>query len=108
MHKQDPEAFRALEREVLKENLGFEGVLALGGSTPMHNQDLLEGQVCIHLRADQKSGLELDSGIGSTTFPQQRAFQESWAKRLPVYEALASLTLHNTNDYAAMLQLHHL
>jgi shikimate dehydrogenase len=103
LHKQDPEEFRAMEREVLKENLGFEGVLALGGGTPMHNQDLLEGQVCIHLTAGQTQVWSWIQQSGSQLFPNKEAFQESWAKRLPVYEALASLTLHNTNDYAAML-----
>ena len=103
LHKENPEAFRALEREVLKENLDFEGVLALGGGAPMYNQDLLQDQVCIHLTADQKQVWEWIQESGSQLFPNKEAFEESWTQRLPVYEALASLTVHNTNDYAAML-----
>lgn len=102
--------FRELELSLLEKALQGEGVLSLGGSTPLNPaaQELLKDHRCIHITADLDLivGWIQESGRPAT-FPagDLKTVTESLRKeRHQVYAALANHTVHNHNDYPKLVE----
>lgn len=82
--------FRKIERECLESILEKDGLLAVGGGTPLHNEVLLSEHLCIHITADKDQVFEWIKESGPTPlFSSRAAFDALWDKRLPVYERLS-------------------
>lgn len=96
-------AFREMERAAVAQALaGHSGVVALGGGAPMDpaSRDLLAGHRVVYLRtgftaAVQRVGLDTPRPLLLRN-PRAR-MRELLAQRLPVYEALARITV-DTDD----------
>jgi shikimate kinase len=98
------EHFRELEHEVLKRVLAQPGaaIVALGGGTPMmqENQALIRGHKVVHISAPKSVIFERIMIHGKPAFFSAEVdafdhFQELWAKRAPIFESLAELTIQN-------------
>lgn len=73
------------------------GVIALGGGTPMRDQNrlLIRNQVPVHITAPQDVVRERVTAAG---WPQAGRFGELWKEREPVYQQLAQFTVENTGS----------
>jgi shikimate kinase len=98
------EHFRELEHEVLKTALTNPNplILALGGGTPMmqENQDLIRPHQVVHISAPKSVIFERIMIHGKPAFFSAEVdafdhFQELWAKRAPIFESLADVTIQN-------------
>lgn len=88
--------FRTLESETLTEVIQQpEGVIALGGGTPMRDQNrpLIRGQVSVHITAPQDV---VRRRVMEAGWPEAHRFDEIWQQRDPVYRQLAQFTVENT------------
>ncbi len=103
--------FREIELLLLEKALEGEGVLALGGSTPLNSaaQKLLKNHTCIHITADLDLLVEWIQESGRpATFPAgdlKTVTEKLRKERQPVYAALATHTVHNNNDYPALMEI---
>lgn len=104
------EHFKQLEQEALKKLLQNQGILALGGSTPLNPevQDLLQGHVCVHITADMEDLVErIEANGRPASFPQgdlREVIASLSQARHPVYAALATHTVHNHRDAPRLLE----
>ncbi len=103
--KHGEETFRKLERQSLIDLLNaesFDGVLSLGGGTPIHSADILKEHVCIHLNADAADVFQWIKESGFPPFfseenPRQ-SFEKLWQERMPHYENLATYNIYNNGN----------
>lgn len=104
LNKHGEDFFRTLENSALEEVLSREQpfVLALGGGTPLleQNQKLLKDLQIVHVKAPRSVVFERIMINGKPAFfPEEEDafdhFQKLWAKRLPVFEELAEITVNN-------------
>ncbi|MBT4385171.1 hypothetical protein HOD30_05505 [Candidatus Peregrinibacteria bacterium] len=103
--------FHMLEGEVLEEALKGEGVLALGGSTPLHHAESLKGQTCINITAnkDQVFNWIIESGWPATfkkapDSEKRQVFEDKWQEAESIYKSLATHTVYNHNDYQSLVK----
>ena len=104
MNEHGEEFFRELENATLQHVLSQKTplILALGGRPTIknRNQSLLKGHKIVHVTAPRSIVFERIMINGKPAFfPQEEDafdhFQKLWAKRLPVFEDLAQLTVKN-------------
>jgi shikimate kinase len=111
LHKHGDAFFRDLESEALAKILEREVplVLALGGGTPLmeQNQTLLQGHELVHVAAPRSIVFERIMINGKPSFFSQEEdafdqFQELWAKRIPLFDRLAKITVKNEGSIDAL------
>lgn len=104
--------FRNLERHALRHVLKEREatVVALGGGTPMdeENQKLLHSHQVIHITAPKGGIYERIMMSGRPAFfPKDEDpfsfFQKLWQEREPIYQELATITVHNTGSIAEVV-----
>lgn len=96
--------FRHLESEALREALLMPtGVIALGGGTPMPNQNrpLIRSQVSVHITAPQDT---VRARVMTSGWPQAQRFDELWKERDLIYRELALFTIENTGTIENVVQ----
>jgi shikimate kinase len=96
--------FRILESGALVDVLKQQpGVVALGGGTPMSEQNrlLIRGQIPVHITAHQDT---VRARVTTSGWPQTGRFEELWRQRDPVYRQLAQITVENTDTIENAVQ----
>jgi shikimate kinase len=114
LNRHGEDFFRALESNALEKVLAREQpfVLALGGGTPLleQNQKLLKDLQIVHVKAPRSVVFERIMINGKPSFfPEEEDafdhFQTLWFKRLPVFEALAEITVSNDGTIDVLTKL---
>jgi shikimate kinase len=100
--------FRSAETAALMEALKGEGILAVGGGTPIHNPEAFKGHTCVHIIADPNEVFGWISEKGRPAYypegDMREIFDARWAAQIPQYEALADHQIYNDNDYPKLAQ----
>lgn len=97
--------FSTIESAALSEALKQPaGVIALGGGTPMpdQNRPLICSQVPVHITAPQEL---VRTRVTAAGWPMAARFDEIWQIRDPVYRQLAQFTIENTGTIEDAVKL---
>lgn len=105
------DSFRAMENQLLREQLGRKDlVLALGGGTPMAPDagSLLAPRCVVYLRVSENEIIERVRADGWPAYIENEADPEEalrllFKKRVPRYEELAKLVVENTRAPEAVV-----